>query len=308
MKQVSLCLFQQGWFMFIQNTITQVKSQDDSKNIPSIIIPSEDDDGTKVIESELDTLFISDEDPVLEEIEIDYNGEIVPVVKEVVPKHKKYTLYISVFGHDNNQLHKIINALRKGTEHDVLDIRIDSPGGYVSEGIVLYNIMKELFNGRVTTFVDSTAFSMGAMLFSLGDERVAYEDSSLMYHNYSSGYFGKGQELKSYIEYEDRHFEEFFKKKIVREGFLSNEEYAQMKIGQDFWFSASDMAKRGICTHIIVGGFKLDNEAFLEYKTQELPINEWALSKLEEQLLELEKQDDEKKTPKKKTTKKKEDK
>jgi len=296
---------QQGVFMFIKNTIKSVKSQENSKEFPSIVIPTDtDEDGTKIIESELSTLFISDEDPIMEEIEIEYNGEIVPVAKELVPKHKKYTLYISVFGHDNNQLHKIINALRKGTEHDLLEIRIDSPGGYVSEGIIMYNIMRELFNGRVTTYVDSTAFSMGAMLFSLGDERIAYEDSSLMYHNYSSGYFGKGQELKSYIDYEDRHFEEFFKKKIVSKGFLTDEEYQQMKIGQDFWLNSLDMAKRDICTHVIVGGFKLDNDAFIEYKNQTLAIDEWAMNKLSEQLAELAKEE-EKKTTKKKTTKKK---
>jgi len=142
--------------------------------------------------------------------------------------------------------------------------------------------MRELFNGRTATYLDSTGFSMGAMLFSLGDERISYEDSSLMFHNYSSGYFGKGQELKSYIDFEDKHFDKFFSKKIVSKGFLSSEEYSHMKMGKDFWFNSYELAKRGISTHVIVSGFRLDNEAFIEYHDQDKDIDEWVIAKLTE--------------------------
>lgn len=263
------------------NKYASKKISVDTPELP-FVLPSIPDDGCKTIEGEFHTLFVKDEDPILKEFNVKDGDEEFTAIREVVPKHKKYTLYIEAFGHQNNQLHKILNELRKGVEHDILEIRIDSPGGYVSEGITLYNAMRELFNGRSVTYLDSTGFSMGAMLFSLGDQRIAYEDSSLMYHNYSSGYYGKGQELKSYVDFEDKHFDDFFSKKIVSQGFLTQEEYAQMKIGKDFWFDSYEMAKRGICTHVVVGGFNLDTEAFLEYYTQDKDINEWVVEKLTE--------------------------
>lgn len=256
-------------------------------DIPLPFLPTQDD-GTKVIEGEFHTLFISDEDPVLEEIEIVHEGEPITVVKEAVPKHKKYTLYIETFGHRKRQLHKINYELRKATEHDVLEIRIQSPGGYVSEGISIYNTMRELFTGRTVTYLDSDGASMGAMLFSLGDQRVAYEDSTLMYHNYSTGYGGKGGEIKAYVDYEDEHFDKFFRKRIVNEGFLTEDEYERMRDGKDFWLDSLEMAKRGITTHVIVSGFKLDNEAFIEYAEQDLTIEEWAMKKIAEMQAEAE--------------------
>jgi len=272
------------------NKLASKPSSIDMPDMPPFLMPMPDD-GTKVIESEYYTLFVTDEDPVLKEFQINDDGEEFTAIREIVPKHKKYTLYISEFGHTQNQLHKIMYELRKAVEHDVLEIRIASDGGYVSEGITLYNTMRELFNGRTATYLDSTGFSMGAMLFSLGDERISYEDSSLMFHNYSSGYFGKGQELKSYIDFEDKHFDEFFSKKIVSKGFLSPEEYAHMKMGKDFWFDSYELAKRGICTHVIVSGFRLDNEAFIEYHEQDKDIDEWVVAKLIE-LSETEPEDD----------------
>lgn len=241
-----------------------------------------DDNGTKVVEGEFHTLFISKQDRVLEEFQTEHGGDILTAVKEAVPEHKKYTLYIEQFGHNKNQLHKIMNELRQASEYDILELRIDSPGGYVSEGTMLFNTMSEVFNGRTITFLDSTGFSMGAVIFSLGDERIAYEDSSLMYHNYSTGYMGKGGEIKSYIDFEDKHFTDFFTDKIVNKGFMTTEEYNRMKDGKDFWMDSEEMAKRGICTAVVVGGYRLDNEAYLEYKAQEAPIDEWAVLKLKE--------------------------
>lgn len=281
--------------MFInqtRKTCRSIKVAGDSPDLSPFLLPQMPDDGTKIVEGEYHTLFVTDEDPILKDFKIQDDGEEFTAIREIVPKHKKYTLYVEAFGHQNSQLHKILHELRKAVEHDVLEIRIDSPGGFVSEGITVYNTMRELFNGRSVTYLDSTGFSMGAMLFSLGDQRITYEDSSLMYHNYSSGYYGKGQELKSYVDFEDKHFDDFFSKKIVSQGFLSAEEYAQMKIGKDFWFDSYEMAKRGISTHVIVSGFRLDNEAFIEYHDQDKSIDEWVVQKLTE-LGEMEDGDDE---------------
>lgn len=298
--------------MFIKPTSHSVNIKNNEEiEIPLPFMAPQQDDGTKVIEGEYHTLFVSDEDPVLEEIEIAHDGEPITVVKEAVPKHKKYTLYIETFGHRKRQLHKVMFELRKATENDVLEIRIQSPGGYVSEGISIYNTMRELFTGRTVTYLDSDGASMGAMLFSLGDQRVAYEDSTLMYHNYSTGTYGKGSEVTSYVEYEDAHFDQFFRKRIVNEGFLTDEEYDRMRDGKDFWFDSYEMAKRGITTHIVVSGFKLDNEAFIEYHEQDKSVEEWAIEKIAQMQKEAEEEEakakEEAKKPKKRVRKPKAD-
>lgn len=297
--------------MFIKSTNTKNATHNDT-DIPQIIIPTPDEDGTKIVDGKYHTLFVTDEDPIMKEFIAIDEGEEFTAIRETIPKHKKYTLFIEEFGHVNNELHKILFELRKATEHDILEIRIHSMGGSVSEGIVIYNLMRELFNGRTITYNDSMGYSMGAMIFSLGDERITYEDSSLMYHTYSTGFFGKGSEIKSYIDYEDKHWDEFFRNKIVKSNYISEEEYNHMKIGKDLWFNSYDMAKRNISTHTIVGGYKLDNEAYIEYHDQDLSIDEWAAIKLAEMAIiedidtTPQKETEKKKTKKKKETKKKE--
>jgi len=262
-----------------------MKSSVDDAMLPDLtqLLLNQEDDDVKIVEGQYHTLFIEKMPPIVKEFVVEDDGETFTAVRELAPEHNKYTLFIEQFGHIEKQLHKIIYELRKSKEFDVLEIRIDSPGGFISEGITLYNVMREHFNGRTKTYVDSSAYSMGAMLFSLGDERIIYEDSSLMYHNYSSGAYGKGQEIKSSVDYGDKHFESFFKKKIVDKGFLKEDEYEQMKIGQDFWFNSYDMATRGICTHVIVSGYTLDNNTFLKYVAQDKPIEIWATELVEAQ-------------------------
>ena len=268
--------------------------------------PNIENDGKSVIQGEFHTLFIEEEEPIFESIKVEIDGkpfllEDNPLMinKEAIPKHKRYTLFVEMFGHEKTQLHQVIYELRKGGENDIFEVRIDSPGGYIKEGLTLYNIMRERFTGRVITYLDSSAYSMGALLFSMGDQRIVYEYSSLMYHNYSAGAFGKGDNLKTYIEHEEKNTHHFFKNVIVDQGFMSEDEYNEMLIGRDFWFDCYDMAKRGIATHVMIEGFMIESTDYIEYKESKKTITDYIADKL----AELEVDEDEDIKPKKKTKK-----
>lgn len=68
---------------------------------------------------------------------------------------------------------------------DDLDVRINSPGGYVMEGLAIYNaIIRERAKGRkVTTHIDGLAASMGSILAMAGEEIVMADNALLMIHN-----------------------------------------------------------------------------------------------------------------------------
>ena len=248
-----------------------------------------EDDGKSIISGEFHTLFIEEEDPVYESIKVEIDGQPfllednpLMINKEAIPKHKRYTLFVEAFGHEKTQLHRVIYELRKAEENDIFEVRIDSPGGYIKEGLTIYNLMKEKFTGRSVTYLDSTAYSMGALLFSMGDQRVAYEYSSLMYHNYSSGAFGKGDNLKTYIEHEEKNTHHFFENIIVKQGFLSQQEFDEMLIGRDFWFDCYEMAQRGICTHVMIEGFMIPSDEYIEFKDSGKPLEKFIEDKLAE--------------------------
>lgn len=69
--------------------------------------------------------------------------------------------------------------------NDDLHIRINSPGGYVMEGLAIYNaIVRQAAEGRkVTCFVDGLAASMGSVIAMAGNDIVMADGSLMMIHN-----------------------------------------------------------------------------------------------------------------------------
>ena len=186
-------------------------------------------------------------------------------IYQITPKHKRYRVYIGRFFELKKGLHAVFNELREAKENDYLEFMINSGGGFVQEGMQFYNIIQEKFSGRTVAYLDNYGYSMGAMLFSMADKRVIYPYSDFMYHNYSGGAFGKGGELKSRVDHNHERLNEFFHTMIVGKNFLSEDEYQQMLVGQDFWMSAKELCKRGIATHVIIDGQEITAKEYLKF-------------------------------------------
>ena len=185
-------------------------------------------------------------------------------IYEIIPKHTRYRVYIGRFFELKKGLHSVFNELKSAKEHDILEFMIDSGGGFVNEGMQFYNIIQEKFYGRTVAYLDNKGYSMGATLFSMADKRVVYPYSDFMYHNYSGGAVGKGGEVKARISHTSKKLESFFYDIIVKNGFLSEDEYKQMLVGQDYWMGTKEMCKRGIATHVIVGGQEMTAKEYLK--------------------------------------------
>lgn len=63
-----------------------------------------------------------------------------------------------------------------------LTVRINSPGGSVSEALSIYNLLSD-FDGEVTTKVDGFAASAAAVIFMAGTKRIVPNSGLLMIHN-----------------------------------------------------------------------------------------------------------------------------
>jgi ATP-dependent protease ClpP protease subunit len=197
------------------------------------------------------------------------NEKKIPVDKEkniyrVIPKHKRYRIFIGRFFELKKGLHAVFNELLTADKNDRLEFRINSRGGFVNEGILFYNIIQEKFCNRTTSYLDNFGYSMGALLFCMAHKRVIYPYSDLMFHTYSTVISGKSGELKSRFNHSDKKIKKFFKDIILKKGFLTKEEFKQMLVGQDFWMDAKQMCKRGIATHVIVEGKEYTAKEYLK--------------------------------------------
>ncbi len=183
---------------------------------------------------------------------------------QIKAKHKVYTIYIERFKELKRGLHSVLNELRTASPEDILEIRINSGGGFVNEGKQFYNLINEKFYNRTTAYLDNHGYSMGALLFCMAHKRVIYPYSDLMFHNYSSGIGGKGGEIVSRVEHTDKLIKEFFKMIIVKQGFLSEDEFEKMTIGQDYWMDAEELCQRKIATHVIFEGKEIKAKKYLK--------------------------------------------
>ena len=185
-------------------------------------------------------------------------------IYEILPKHKKYRIFIDEFHERKKGLHAVFDELKNAKEYDVLELVISSRGGSVDEGFQFFNIINEKFPDRTTSYLDNYGYSMGALLFCMAEKRVIYPYSELMFHTYSGGAFGKGGEIKARIKHKDKLLKKFFYDILVRQEFLTKKEFEKMLIGQDYWMDAKELCKRGIATHVIVAGYELSAQSYLQ--------------------------------------------
>jgi len=214
--------------------------------------------GKKELSSEQHTLYVEMIPERKKVIDKDKN------IYEIIPKHKRYRVYIGRFRELRKGLHSVFNELREAKSTDHIEFKISSGGGMVLEGQQFYNLIQEKFNGRTTAYLDNHGYSMGALLFCMTDKRIIYPYSDLMFHNYSGGAIGKGGEIKARIKHYTKTLEQFFYDIIVEQGFLSEDEFNQMLVGQDYWMDAKELCKRGIATHVIVEGQEITAKEYLK--------------------------------------------
>lgn len=246
--------------------LSQVKKEEQNEN-------NNESPLKETIITDYHSLYVMEEALEFDSIKLIIDGVDIPIDadsplinKNAFPKRKKYTLFINEFQHENNQLYPIIYSLRQSKPEDILEIRINSTGGYMSEGMTFFNIINERFPGRTVTVLDNQAYSMGGFLFGMGDERLAYEYSSLMFHDYSAGIVGKGDNMRTDLEHSNDVMHQFLSDLLVKNKFLTKKEFNEMVLGKDFWFGCEELAKRNIATHVSVNGYVLPSKDYLDYK------------------------------------------
>jgi len=177
---------------------------------------------------------------------------------------KKYRMFISDFMEDGPTFHDVLNELWNAEDDDELELLIHSHGGIVTEGTQLYQIIKNKFKNRTTSILHTMGYSMGALAFCMGDKRIVFPDSEIMFHDYSGGIFGKGGEIEARQKFVSKRLRKLFKSIVVDQKFLSKKEFKKMTIGQDYWFDADEMLKRGIATHIVIEGELIPSKKYLK--------------------------------------------
>lgn len=180
-----------------------------------------------------------------------------------------------------------VETIRDASEHDTIEFHINSPGGNVYSAIELLHAFADT-QAHVHVVLTGIVASAGTILMTVGDSFEISPYTTFMFHNYSGGTIGKGNEMAIKMDYE-REWSRMFMHDIY-EGLLSESEIDQLLDGRDFWLSAPDVGER--------------LEAMIEHRQNKVQDMIDEMLREEEEAEKEAKKASKKKAAKKKTTKK----
>ena len=134
-----------------------------------------------------------------------------------------------------------LTLLENATENDTITIILNNCGGYISTGTHLIDSIRNS-NALVNIKVVANCYSMASMLAITGDNLEINDTSYLMFHDYSGGQYGKGNEMSLQNTASQSQMKLFFKKYLTP--FLTNEECTTILQGKDLYIHAEDVRKR----------------------------------------------------------------
>ena len=140
--------------------------------------------------------------------------------------------------------------LQKENKNQEIQLYINSPGGYVSDGLAIYDTMQYL-TCDIATYCIGQAMSMGALLLAAGTKgkRFALPHARVMLHQPSGGVGGTAADI-------ERHTEEILKlKREMSEIFAQHTGQPVEKIEEDsdrdFFLNAKEAADYGLVDEVI---------------------------------------------------------
>jgi ATP-dependent Clp endopeptidase proteolytic subunit ClpP len=124
-------------------------------------------------------------------------------------------------------------------------VRINSPGGSISDGMVIYNLIAEL-GDKVTTENMGLAASMASVIFMAGSKRIMRAGSRLMIHNPWTIAMGSSEELRHEADILESYRDSLVSIYAGRSGYDRDALIAMMD--EETWITPEDALEMGLAT------------------------------------------------------------
>jgi ATP-dependent protease ClpP protease subunit len=160
------------------------------------------------------------------------------IEKPISRVHKFYLLGEIKSSSEYMQWFEII---RTASEHDVIMFHINSHGGDLFTAIQFMRVMSET-KATIVASVEGACMSAATIIFLCAKHWEISKHSMFMFHNYSSGSFGKGGEMYDNITHERTWSQKLWKD--IYTGFLTTDEIDAILQNKDIWMSSEEVTKR----------------------------------------------------------------
>ncbi|HVT11610.1 MAG TPA: ATP-dependent Clp protease proteolytic subunit [Fimbriimonadaceae bacterium] len=142
--------------------------------------------------------------------------------------------------------------LEKENPDKDIDVYINSPGGSVSAGLAIYDVMRHV-KCDVATVCVGMAASIATALLVAGSEkkRYAMPNARIMIHQTSGGFRGTFTDTKIYVDEMSKMFDTYVR--ILAERTGRDPEQIRRDCDRDYWMSADEAKEYGLVDEIING-------------------------------------------------------
>jgi ATP-dependent Clp endopeptidase proteolytic subunit ClpP len=183
-------------------------------------------------------------------------------------------VYDSIGGWFGMYSDEFIDAL-KGVTTSKINLRLNSPGGSVFEGIAIANAIRN-HPANVTVYVDSLAASIASVIALAGDRVVMMPQSQFMVHNASGGCYGDASEMTKMADLLDKQSLNIAKAYAEHTGRPLAEWRDYM--AEETWFTAEEAVAAGLADEVIPMRPKKNEDAEEPAAVAALMNRTWDLS------------------------------
>jgi len=135
----------------------------------------------------------------------------------------------------------LINKL-KDIDAPRIRVRIHSPGGFVSEGVAIFNALRK-HSAKIDVEIDSIAASIASVVAMAGDTISIASNALMMIHNPWGGAVGTAEDMRKAAEVMDKFKETIVTSYANRTGIDAAE--IEKMMDEETWFTASEALAAG---------------------------------------------------------------
>ena len=173
----------------------------------------------------------------------DKDFEVAPVVRGVFnrPTGQILDFYLNSTIGNPEDYAEWNQILRSSGEQDVVYLHINCYGG---QALTAVQLMRAISESRATVVasVEGACMSAATFLFLMADVCEISDHSIFMFHNFSGGTIGKGNEMMAQVHHNDKWARQLMGS--IYKDFFTDEEIESILEGKDYWLSPDEVTDR----------------------------------------------------------------
>ena len=156
-----------------------------------------------------------------------------------------------------------------------INVRINSYGGSVSDGLAIYNALKRMAATKVVT-VDGVAMSIASLIAMAGDTIEMPEASLMMIHAPWGAAVGNSNDMREFADFLDVYAEAMAGAYVAKSGQTRDAVMALLTDGKDHTYTAAQASELGFCDVLLSATPEEEDPANPDPNTEEDPELETA--------------------------------